>query len=223
MNRSIAANILPVLLLIISSLFLFLFLAKESLFSGEQALQKSTYNYLADKFQLMESFKLPDRNAICEQQKTPQVQFLAHHFVDYQFACENVSIFIQPKPTQKKYITFTHLEDLLDIATFDDRIYKITSLSELPPSSQENPQIAIALNAIDESLTSHFYGLIITEYYFDVKGKKIYGALYSSYDNQREERNIVYRSKVIDNIEKQFSHWYYLPYSRNLLHNETTH
>ncbi|MGX2948411.1 DUF2572 family protein, partial [Frederiksenia canicola] len=99
-----------------------------------------------------------------------------------------------------------------------EKIYRIHSLSELPKSSESNPQVVIALNDIDGALQENFYGIIITDYYFDVRGKyKIFGALYSSFNNQREERNLTYRRKVIDNIEQHFSHWEYLENSRHLL------
>ncbi|MBS9783528.1 MAG: DUF2572 family protein, partial [Pasteurella sp.] len=71
---------------------------------------------------------------------------------------------------------------------------------------------------INEKLAYNFYGIIITDYFFDITGKKFYGKLYSSYDNKREERNLSYNKTVIKYIKKNYSTWSYLPHSQNILH-----
>ncbi|MCO4166183.1 hypothetical protein L1M14_01245 [Actinobacillus suis] len=74
---------------------------------------------------------------------------------------------------------------------------------------------------IDETLSQDFYGIIITNHYFDIKGNaKFYGILYSSYDNNREERNITFKKNVVLNLENKYAHWQELPDSRNMLNNE---
>ena len=76
-------------------------------------------------------------------------------------------------------------------------------------------------NKIDEKLDKDFYGIIITQDYFDITGKgKIYGALYSSFDNVREERNLTFKKSVIANLDNKFSIWQEIPYSRNVLKND---
>ncbi|MBV6547454.1 DUF2572 family protein, partial [Ursidibacter maritimus] len=125
-----------------------------------------------------------------------------------------------PKPTKDKYIQVDNILDWLDLERYQSSLHYASSLDELPNSSESEPQIVIMTNDIDERLNQDFYGIIITDHYFDIKGKKIYGVLYSSYDNFREERNLSYKSSVVNTIEEQFSYWQYLPYSRNLLAND---
>ncbi len=78
---------------------------------------------------------------------------------------------------------------------------------------------ATACNDIDENLPQDFYGIVITDYLFDIRGKKMYGVLYSSYDNAREERNLTFRRAVINNLENKYSYWKYLPNSENSIGN----
>ena len=87
-------------------------------------------------------------------------------------------------------------------------------MSELPDTTLSTPKIVVAKNAIDEKLEKNFYGVIITDYYFDITGsKKIYGVLYSSFDNLREERNLTFSRAVVENIAARYAHWTRLPYS----------
>ena len=74
---------------------------------------------------------------------------------------------------------------------------------------------------IEERLDEHFYGIIITDYYFDITGsKRVYGVLYSTFDNEREERNLTFRRAVVDNLEKKYSKWHLVPNSKNILNNK---
>ena len=89
-------------------------------------------------------------------------------------------------------------------------------MSELPETTISTPKIVVAKNAIDEKLEKNFYGIIITDYYFDITGsKKIYGVLYSSFDNLREERNLTFSRTVVENIAARYAHWTRLPYSNH--------
>ena len=89
-------------------------------------------------------------------------------------------------------------------------------MSELPETTISTPKIVVAKNAIDEKLEKNFYGIIITDYYFDITGsKKIYGVLYSSFDNLRKERNLTFSRAVVENIATRYAHWARLPYSNH--------
>ena len=89
-------------------------------------------------------------------------------------------------------------------------------MSELPDTTLSTPKIVVAKNAIDEKLEKNFYGVIITDYYFDITGsKKIYGVLYSSFDNLREERNLTFSRAVVENIATHYADWTRLPYSNH--------
>lgn len=216
MNRLKKGSVLLVSLTILIGLLAIFFLAKEELFVLYRKTQGYQYNYLSDKIFLIHHLRENVEKA-CQKEKKEQISY-SYNSLRYKFNCEFQSIFKKPKPTKEKYIQFTHLDDILNVSHYMEKIYRIHSLSELPKSSESNPQVVIALNDIDGALQENFYGIIITDYYFDVRGKyKIFGALYSSFNNQREERNLTYRRKVIDNIEQHFSHWEYLENSRHLL------
>ncbi len=45
----------------------------------------------------------------------------------------------------------------------------------------------------------------------------MYGTLYSSYDNAREERNLTFKKEVLAELEARYSAWRYLPYSEHLM------
>ncbi|QIM62220.1 hypothetical protein A1D29_02275 [Pasteurellaceae bacterium Orientalotternb1] len=220
MNRLKKGSVLLVSLSILVGLLAIFFLAKEELFVLYRKTQGYQHNYLSYKILIIHHLK-ENTGEACQKEKKEQVSY-SYNGLMYKFNCKFHSIFKKPKPTKEKYIYFTRLDDVLNISHSFEKIYKIHSLSELPKSSESDPKIVIALNDIDGALQENFYGIIITNYYFDVKGKyKIFGALYSSFNNQREERNLTYRRKVIDNIEQHFSHWEYLENSKNLLEYET--
>lgn len=220
MKRVYPASALWVSLLIASGLLLIVFYLKQDIFSRDHYTQNRYQDYLTDKFKLINEMK-KDKNQLnkeCYQAQSPVIS-VNYSVIQYRFSCVFNSIFKQDKPT-KKYTQIKDIHQWLDIERYREQIYYISSFTELPDSSPSNPKIVIALNAIDENLTTNFYGIVITDYYFDIKGKRIYGALYSAYPNQREERNLTYSKEVINEIERQFSYWDYLPYSRNLLANE---
>ncbi len=215
MRKYLSAGVLLVSFVIISGLLALLFLSKNVLLDREKLSHYFYQDYLTDKFKLIDQVHL-DENQLCREQQKPVIRF-TFKFLDYRFHCENYSIFIQPKPTQDKYIAVDDIRQWLDIDKYHADIVFIRSLKDLPESSESHPKIVIALQEINERLDRDFYGIMITDFYFDITGRRFYGALYSSYDNAREERNLSYRRAVIDNIEKRFSDWRYLPNSRNLL------
>ena len=114
-----------------------------------------------------------------------------------------------------------NIENWLDLDSYASQIIYINSLSELPKNSEDDPKIVVAKKAIEERLDEHFYGIIITDYHFDITGsKKVYGVLYSTFDNEREERNLTFRKAVVDNLEQKYSKWYLVPNSKNILNNK---
>lgn len=216
-KRYFNASTLLVGLLIISSLLSLLFLTKDQWLHQEKTSLGDYQRYLSHQLPLAQSITEKPQ---CETEKKPVIQTENNGLV-YRYGCEKQTVFIQPKPTKEKYIAVKNIRDWLDIDTFKEQISYIHSLSELPKSSEKEPKIVIAQNAINERLDENFYGIIITEHYFDITGnKKIYGALYSRFDNTREERNLTFRKAVIDNIENQYAKWHLLPYSRSLFLNE---
>lgn len=65
------------------------------------------------------------------------------------------------------------MADYLDLSNVPNQeIYTIHSLAELPSSSEREPKIVLAKNAINENLPQEFYGIVITDYLFDITGKK---------------------------------------------------
>lgn len=221
MKKIYKGSALFVSLMILSGLLALLFLTKENGFSAYQLTQHYYQQYLTEKFYLMNDI-MQDHESICRREKKAEIIYSAEN-IAYQFSCQFSSIFKQPKPTKEKYIQVDNLTQVLDIETYRHKIYSIQSLTELPESTENDPKVVIALNDIDEALSAPFYGMVITEHYFDIRGKyKMFGVVYSTFNNQREERNLAYRRKVVDNIEKQFSQWNYLSHSKNLFNDEST-
>ncbi|KAE9542185.1 DUF2572 family protein [Ursidibacter maritimus] len=215
------ASALLTSLLLFSGILVVVFLFYQDILYRDHYSQNSYHQYLNQKFQLLTEFKksLSELNNECHKQQRENIIEKSGD-VKYQYSCILKSIFIQPKPTKDKYIQVDNILDWLDLERYQSSLHYASSLDELPNSSESEPQIVIMTNDIDERLNQDFYGIIITDHYFDIKGKKIYGVLYSSYDNFREERNLSYKSSVVNTIEEQFSYWQYLPYSRNLLAND---
>lgn len=208
-------------ILLLLSIFSFLFLGKEKLFFYQKQIQKYQLAELPERWQFALDYQ-QNNHQLCAMQKQNSV-IKSYQHIQYSIHCEFRSLFLQPKPTKEKYIQVENINEWLDLDHYHQFFYPIKTLADLPNSDENDPKIAIALNAIDETLTKNFYGIIITDYLFDIKGKgKIFGTIYSTYNNQREERNLTYRRKVIDNLEEKFSRWEYLPYSRNILANEKT-
>lgn len=216
MARRYPATVLLIALVVLSGLLILIFMAKDDLIHRNKIALSYAKPYLQQKFQLLK-YKRVDYEQRCKEHRQQTVLI-----GNYSFHCRSESIFIKPKPTREKYIQFDNIQALLDIQSYQDQIVYIRSLQELPESSITNPKIVIALNEIDEKLMRDFYGVIITEFHFDITGRQFYGVLYSSYPNNPKERNLTYLRAVVDNIEQQFSSWSYLPYSKNVLPNETT-
>lgn len=203
-------------LLILSGILTLLFFAKENWLKQESIANGYYQKYLSSKMALFKKLDQDQCATIQQQEITENVKILP-----YSYLCEKSSLFIKPKPTREKYIAFDNIENWLDLKKYKSEILYITSLSELPKNSETTPRIVVAKNAIDEKLEDNFYGIVITDYYFDITGsKKIFGVLYSSFDNEREERNLTFRKAVVDNLEKQYSEWHLVPNSKNVLKNE---
>lgn len=184
------ASALLVSLILISSILAILFLTKEKWISQQNITQFYSEKYLADKYHFLALYK-EDKNKLCQKLKKDMIiqsDFSPQklNFLQYQFECQFNSLFRDKKPTKEKYIPFVQSSDYLDLANVPSQeIYTIRTLSELPPSSEDNPKIVIAQNEINENLPQDFYGIVITDYLFDITGKKMYGTLYSSFDNAR--------------------------------------
>lgn len=216
MIRKLEGSSLLSSLLILSGILTLLFFAKENWLKQESVANRYYQKYLSSKMALFKKLDQDQCATIQQQEITENVKILP-----YSYLCEKSSLFIKPKPTREKYIAFDNIENWLDLKKYKSEILYITSLSELPKNSETTPRIVVAKNAIDEKLEDNFYGIVITDYYFDITGsKKIFGVLYSSFDNEREERNLTFRKAVIDNLEKQYSEWHLVPNSKNVLKNE---
>lgn len=204
--------------MLLSGLLMLLFFSKEQIIHYQKVTHNEYFHYLKDRFQLIDVMKYGNNNKDCQLQKKEEVT-KKHKKIKFSFLCRFSSIFLDRKPeTKEKYIAFSNIKDYLDIDKYQNEIFYIRSLKELPPSSIDNPKIAFALNSIDGSLIKDFYGIIITEHYFNLSGKhNIYGALYSSYHNK--DVNIVHKKEVVNNLEKQFSRWEYVPHSKSFLNN----
>lgn len=216
------ASALLVSLILIPSILAILFLTKEKWISQQNITQFYSEKYLADKYHFLALYK-EDKNKLCQKLKKYMIiqsDFSPQklNFLQYQFECQFNSLFRDKKPTKEKYIPFVQSSDYLDLANVPSQeIYTIRTLSELPPSSEDNPKIVIAQNEINENLPQDFYGIVITDYLFDITGKKMYGTLYSSFDNAREERNLTFKKEVIAQLEAKYSYWQYLPHSENTI------
>lgn len=204
-------------LMLLSGLLMLIFFSKEQILHYQKVTHNEYYHYLEDRFQLADIMKSGNNDEDCQLQKKEEV-IKKHKKIKFSFLCRFSSIFLNRKPeTTEKYIAFSNIEDYLDIPTYQDKVFYIRSLKELPPSSIDNPKIVFVLNSIDESLAKDFYGVIITQHYFHIAGKhkKVYGVLYSSYNNKAV--NIIHNKEVVNNLEQQFSHWEYVPHSKSFL------
>lgn len=222
MNQSKNASVLLVSLILIASILSILFLSKDKFILQQNMTIFYNEKSVFDKYAFL-SFYPNDKNHICQKLKKPIISQAdltskKHYFLQYQFSCQFNSLFKDKKPTKEKYISFTQLDNYLDLSNVPQQeIHFIRSFADLPPSSESEPKIVIAQNAIDENLPNHFYGIVITDYLFDIKGKKMYGTLYSSYDNEREERNLTFKKEVLAKLEEKYSYWQYLSRSEHML------
>lgn len=222
-KHTLNSSILIVSLLTISFVMTIILLTKEKFIQSETKTQNYQMNYLSEKFSILT--KLNKQPFSCNQikdypimTKNTEVKIETGN-QKYAVYCVKKSLFIGKTPTKEKYIHFKRLADVLDLTNVE--IIEIAHLDELPASTEQDPKIVLAKGVIDETLNQDFYGIIITAYYFDIKGStKFYGTLYSSYDNNREERNMTFKKKVILNLENKYTYWQELSSSRNMLNNE---
>lgn len=226
-KHTLNSSILIVSLITISVVISIILLTKEKFIQSEIKTQSYQYNYLSERLSILE--KLNKQHLNCKRIKdTPPINTLNTQVAEvkvatkkqkYSFYCIKKSLFIGKRPTKEKYIHFSRLADVLNLANTE--ISEITHLNELPVTSEQDPKIVLVKGDINETLNQDFYGIIITSHHFDIKGTaKIYGILYSSYDNNREERNITFKKSVILNLENKYAYWEELPSSRNMLNNE---
>ncbi|MDP8033744.1 DUF2572 family protein [Pasteurella atlantica] len=214
MKKLFNASVGLVSIILLMGILSVIFLAKDRWLNTEKITQYYYSDYLTKKFQLVD-YLHQDKNALCNLYKKEKVEIEISGMI-YQLFCKNINIF-KIEPTKKKYVPFNDIQQYLDIEHYQEQIIHIQSLKDLPKTSSRHPSVVIADNAIDESLKKNFYGIIITDYHFDIKGKKFYGKLYSSYDNEREERNLSYKKSVIKYLKSKYGAWFYIPNSQNLL------
>ena len=177
--KKLEANSLLSSLLILSGILTLLFLTKENWLKQESVANSYYQQYLSSKLTLL---KRVNQNE-CASQKKEIIEEKIGELI-YSYQCEMNSLFIKPKPTKDKYIAVDNIENWLDLDSYASQIIYINSLSELPKNSEDDPKIVIARKAIEERLEDHFYGMIITDYHFDITGsKRVYGVLYSTFDN----------------------------------------
>ncbi len=203
-----------VTLILLSCILVVLFVSKDNLIHTEKITQYTYHQYLVKKFNLIETLQ-KDKNILCRY--PPKNNPTSDQ--NFTFFCKKTTIF-KTELTAKKYVFFNDIRNFLDIDSYQSSIIHIRSLADLPKTSRSKPIIVIADTPIDERLKHNFYGIIITNHYFDITGKKFYGKLYSSHDNQREERNLSYNKTVIKKLKKKYAIWSYLPHSQNMLNEE---
>lgn len=214
MGKHYTASVLLITLVMLSGLLALIFMAKESLADRNKITLNLTQDYLIKKMSLINNIQ-KNPQALCQQFQTENIRL-----GDYGFHCQLQTIFKQGKQT-KRHILVERIEDWLDLEKFNQGIYTIRSLSELPQTAVDNPKIVRVLNPINERLTQHFYGIIITEYPFDITDKRIFGQIYSTVNNDRGDRDFIYRSQIIDQLAQQFSYWHYLPHSKYYANHST--
>ena len=215
MRRLYPAGTLLVTMMILVGLLAILFLNKESFLMRERVIQYYYADYLESKFKLL---RLKDVHNKCDEYQKNNLSIQAGK-LHYQFSCQFDSIFLQTKPETKKYIQIDNIENWLNLEKYNPEIISIKHIDELPQNSESNPKIVRALNDITGRLKHDFYGIIITDFLFDITGKQVQGTVYSGYPNT-PTRYLVFNRNVINNIEQQYSQWRYQPFSRNLLAHE---
>lgn len=196
-----------------------LFFSRDFWLNNEKVSQNDYKNYLAERFAMIPFDRLYKQQE-CQTQQQENISFSLGK-LSYGFHCRKQTIFIKPRPTKEKYILVEDIEDWLNIDAFRHNIQQISSLDDLPPSSEENPKIVQTTQPISGRLTVPFYGIVLTAYPFEFTDKRIFGTIYSSEpSNDSNRRNHSFRRAVIQNIEWDNTQWHYLPSSNNLLQNE---
>lgn len=218
MKRIINANVLLLALMFIIASLSLVFISLDNLQHREHYSLALYNNYLQDKFKLMEKINI-NENSLCDNYKQEEIAFSFKN-ITYKFYCVKNSIFLDKIPTREKYIVFDFIEDWLDIDHYQNEIIKVSSLSDLPESSMNNPKIVWLTAEINQRLEKDFYGVIITTYPFNFTGKKIYGVIYANYPAEKDNRNISFKKEVVQNLDKMYSKWRFLNNSRNLITND---
>ena len=208
------ATILFVGLISLASVLTLLFLSREKFIGYEHHSTHDYQQYLTDKIALINHTTLSAEQQ-CQKVKHSEIHIVLPYSV-YQFYCEKLPFFIG-KPPSKKTVIFERISDYLRL---DETIpiMQVKALADLPPTSLTEPKIVILLQDIDEKLPRDFYGILITQHRFNLKnGAKMYGVLYTSQEENKNNRYITYRREVVKYFDEQYSTWHFLPYSRNLL------
>lgn len=219
MRNRVSGSALITSLMILSSILLAMLIYKSEWIGSEKVTQSFYADYLSDKLALIEKLN-EDEQSVCEKEKREEIVIRLNKMV-YRYSCERKTLFLKPKPTREKFIAVDKVENWLDIDNYRHKITFIRTLSELPPSSENNPQVVMTLNDIDERLSQDFYGIVITPHYFNFTDKKIFGTIYSENSrNDPNRRNLSYKRTVIDAVEEELSSWSFLANSRNILSNE---
>ena len=149
MNKQLFhASSLLASLILLSGLLILLFLHKESWLGLESSSLMDYERYLSRRITFLNSMYKED---VCHDKKESFVKIKVGEET-YQYACQEKSIFIQPKPTKEKYIQVDNIKHYLDVDTYRSEIYFISHLSELPETTISTPKIVVAKNAIDEKL-----------------------------------------------------------------------
>lgn len=213
--RNFKATVLLVGLMSLSGVLTLIFLAREKFIGYERHSNHYYQQYLTDKMALFKRSALDEDNE-CRQTKRNEINVELTHSV-YQFYCEQSSFFIGNLPS-KKTVVFEQISDYLRLNETIP-ITQINTLAELPPTSSTEPKIVVVTQDIDEKLTRDFYGILITQHYFNLKnGAKMYGVLYTTQESDKSNRYVTYSREVVKYFDEHYSIWHFLPYSRNLLH-----
>ncbi|VTR21985.1 Uncharacterised protein [Actinobacillus pleuropneumoniae] len=148
-----------------------------------------------------------DEDNECRQTKRNEINVELTHSV-YQFYCEQSSFFIGNLPS-KKTVVFEQISDYLRLNETIP-ITQINTLAELPPTSPTEPKIVVVTQDIDEKLTRDFYGILITQHYFNLKnGAKMYGVLYTTQESDKSNRYVTYSREVVKYFDEHYSIWHF--------------
>lgn len=197
-------------LMLMSSFLLLFFINKDNLIKQNGLKELYYHQYLENKFALLDKLELKRLNELCKKQKK-EVGKVRLNKLNYYFSCH--SLFVDLKENGRNYIFLKKLNKQFNLESVKEEIYYVNELSDFPDSNLSNPKVVIANKDIEGRLERDFYGIVITNYPFNIFGKRIYGIVYSGYNNG--DRNLIYKKEVIENLQNRY--WHYQPYSRNLL------
>jgi hypothetical protein len=206
------ASILLPSLVMLSSILATLLLGWDKVEHYHQADISQYQTYLSSKFHIgkISQYQLQQQ---CQNEKKEQ-NYIVSAKLKLAADCLRYSIFPQTMPASK-YLKVDNLNDRLDLTRFEQDFIKIETLDELPQTSAEYPKIVLASAPINARLLKDFYGVIATDYEFNVTDKKIYGVLISSYDNSTmgQKRNLTFKRDILNRLEELHSEWEFLPNS----------